>query len=119
MKGVHDALAAADTLAGHGVDAEVVDMRSLRPLDVATVAASVEKTNRLLVVEEGPRTGGWAGELIAAVTEDALEHIDDAWRLTTPDLPLPYSPTLEDVFLPSADAIVHSALTRAGIAPGR
>ena len=112
MKGVHDSLKAADILAGHGVDAEVVDMRTLRPLDVDTVAASVEKTSRILVVEEGPRTGGWAGEVLAAVTERSLGDLDDAWRLATADLPIPYSPPLEDAFLPGADAIVQSVLAR-------
>jgi pyruvate/2-oxoglutarate/acetoin dehydrogenase E1 component len=114
MKGVHDALAAAEQLAARGLEAEVIDLRTLRPLDVATVIASVERTNRLLVVEEGPSAGGWAGELLAAVAERALEHLDDAWRLTMPDLPLPYSPPLEDAFLPGVDAIVRSALERTG-----
>jgi pyruvate/2-oxoglutarate/acetoin dehydrogenase E1 component len=112
MKSVHDALRAAEILAGRGVDVEVVDLRTLRPLDVESVAASVEKTNRLLVVEEGPRTGGWAGEVLAAVTEESLGHLDDAWRLTTPDLPIPYSPSLEDAFLPGAEAIVQSVVKR-------
>jgi acetoin:2,6-dichlorophenolindophenol oxidoreductase subunit beta len=114
MKSVHDALKAGELLAGHGVDVEVIDLRTLRPLDVDTVAASVERTSRLLVVEEGPRTGGWAGEVLAAVTERSLGDLDDAWRLTTADLPIPYSPPLEDAFLPGADAIVQSVLARAG-----
>ncbi len=117
MKGVHDALKAAETLAEHGVDVEVIDLRSLRPLDLETLIVSVEKTNRLLVVEEGPRTGGWAGEVLAAVTEQALGSIDDAWRLTTPDLPIPYSPPLEDAFLPGGEAITRSVLARGGIGP--
>lgn len=116
MKGVHDALKAAETLTGHDVDVEVVDLRSLRPLDVATVSASVEKTSRLLVLEEGPRTGGWAGEVLAAVTEESLGHLDDAWRLTTADLPIPYSPPLEDAFLPGAETIVRTVLERFGAA---
>ena len=65
---------------------------------------SVEKTTRLVVVEEGPR-GGWAGELLAAVTEEALGDLDDAWRITTPDHPIPYSPPLEDAFFPGAERI--------------
>jgi pyruvate/2-oxoglutarate/acetoin dehydrogenase E1 component len=118
MRGVHDALTAADELSGQGVDAEVIDMRTLRPLDVPTVLASLQKTNRLLVVEEGPSTGGWAGELLAAVIEQALGDIDDAWRQTTADLPIPYSPTLEDAFFPGADAIVRSILGRLGAGLG-
>jgi pyruvate/2-oxoglutarate/acetoin dehydrogenase E1 component len=107
-KSVHDALAAAETLAGDGLELEVIDLRTLRPLDRDTVCASVKRTNRLLVVEEGPRTGGWSGEVLGDLAQDALEHLDDAWRLTTPDAPIPYSPTLEDAFLPSADHIVAS-----------
>jgi len=105
MKGVHDSLEAADTLERDGVSAEVIDLRTLRPLDVDTVVASVKKTNRIAVVEEGPRTGGWAGEVLASVTERALGHLDDGWRIATPDTPIPYSPALEDAFLPGADRI--------------
>lgn len=106
-KSVHDALAAAEELRGE-VDVEVIDLRTLRPLDHDAVRASVQRTNRLMVVEEGPRTGGWSGEVLGELTETALEHLDDAWRLTTPDGPTPYSPTLEDAFLPTAEPIVAS-----------
>ncbi|HEY7206854.1 MAG TPA: transketolase C-terminal domain-containing protein [Gaiellaceae bacterium] len=112
MKGVHDCLAAADQLAGKGVDAEVVDLRTIRPVDVETVLASVVKTNRVAVVEEGPLTGGWAGEVLALVTEHGLGDLDDAWRITTPNTPIPYSPPLEDAFLPEADRIVREVLSR-------
>jgi pyruvate/2-oxoglutarate/acetoin dehydrogenase E1 component len=115
MKSVQDCLDAAGRLATEdGIEAEVVDLRTLRPLDGATVLESVAKTNRIAVVEEGPRTGGWAGEVLAQVTEHGLHDLDDAWRLTTPDQPIPYSPTLEDDFLPSADAIVASVRERLG-----
>ena len=105
MKGVHDSLGAADALERDGVSAEVIDLRTLRPLDVDTVVASVQKTNRIAVVEEGPQTGGWAGEVLASVTERALGHLDDGWRIATPDTPIPYSPPLEDAFLPGTDRI--------------
>jgi pyruvate/2-oxoglutarate/acetoin dehydrogenase E1 component len=105
MKSVHDALEAADALERDGVSAEVIDLRTLRPIDRETIVASVRKTNRLAVVEEGPLTGGWAGEVLACVTEDALGHLDDAWRIATPNTPIPYSPPLEDAFLPGADRI--------------
>jgi pyruvate/2-oxoglutarate/acetoin dehydrogenase E1 component len=114
-KGVPDALAAADELAGVGVDAEVVDLRTLRPLDVATVLESVARTNRLLAVEEGPRTGGWAAGLLGAVAEEGLHDLDDAWILATGETPIPYSPTLEDAFIPDAGAIVAAVRSRLGV----
>jgi len=112
MKGVHDSLAAADLLAEQGVSAEVIDLRTLRPLDVDTVLRSVEKTNRLAVVEEGPLTGGWAGEVLALVTEQGLGDLDDAWRITTPNSPVPYSPPLEDAHLPGPERIAAEVLAR-------
>jgi pyruvate/2-oxoglutarate/acetoin dehydrogenase E1 component len=112
MKGVTDALAAADELAADGIDVEVIDLRTLRPLDFETVLTSVSRTNRLLVVEEGPRTGGWAGEVLAEIAERALDQLDDAWRLTCPDTPIPYSPPLEDAYLPTTAAIAASVRAR-------
>ena len=112
MKGVHDAVAAADALAGDGISAEVVDLRTLRPLDRETLVASVEKTSRLVVVEEGPITGGWAGEVLAVVVEDALGSLDDAWRIATADGPIPYSPPLEDAFLPGPERIADEIRMR-------
>ena len=115
-KGVRDALAAAEQLAADGVDAEVVDLRTLRPLDLATVVESIEKTNRLLAVEEGPRTGGWATGVLGAVAEAALHDLDDAWIIATDETPIPYSPTLEDAFMPSTDSIVAEVRARLGAA---
>src|SRR5437762_7470358 len=105
MKGVHDALEAADALERDRISVEVIDLRTLRPFDADTVLASVRKTNRLVAVEEGPLTGGWAGEVLAFVVEQALGHLDDAWRIATPNTPIPYSPPLEDAFLPGAERI--------------
>jgi acetoin:2,6-dichlorophenolindophenol oxidoreductase subunit beta len=107
MKGVDDSLEAAEMLAAEGVSAEVIDLQTLRPLDVETIMRSLAKTNRLAVVEEGPRTGGWAGEVLALALEHGLGDIDDAWRITTPDSPVPYSPPLEDAFLPGPARIVE------------
>ena len=109
MMGVHDALKAADTLDLH---VEIIDLRTIRPLDVETIKASVAKTNRLMVVEEGPSTGGWSNGVLAQIAEHAIEDLDDAWRLTTDDAPIPYSPSLEDAFLPGADAIAASITER-------
>jgi pyruvate/2-oxoglutarate/acetoin dehydrogenase E1 component len=116
MKGVPDALAAADGLADAGVQAEVIDMRSLRPLDIETVLESVGRTSRLLVVEEGPQSGGWAAGLLGAVAAVGLDELDDAWLLTTPDSPIPFSPPLEDSFLPGPERIEASVLERLQVA---
>ncbi|HEX3055401.1 MAG TPA: alpha-ketoacid dehydrogenase subunit beta [Gaiellaceae bacterium] len=112
MKSVHDALEAAETLEQERISVEVIDLRTLRPIDIDTVLASVRKTNRIVVVEEGPLTGGWAGEVLACVTEQALGHLDDAWRIATPNTPIPYSPPLEDAFLPGPDRIVADIRAR-------
>jgi acetoin:2,6-dichlorophenolindophenol oxidoreductase subunit beta len=112
MKGVHDCLEAAAQLADNGVEVEVVDLETLRPLDAGLVLESLSKTNRLAVVEEGPLTGGWGAEILALAAEHGLGDIDDVWRLATPDHPIPYSPALEDAFLPGAEAIVTSVIER-------
>jgi acetoin:2,6-dichlorophenolindophenol oxidoreductase subunit beta len=101
MERVHDCLSAAEELAGEGVHCTVIDLRTLRPMDLGPVLESVSETNRLVVVEEGPRTGGWSAEVLARVTEEALGELDLAIRMTTPDHPIPYSPPLEDAFFGS------------------
>ncbi len=112
MNGVHESLKAAEQLAADGIEAEVIDLRTLRPLDIPTVLESVVKTSRIVVVEEGPLTGGWAGEVLARVTEEALGDLDDAWRIATAESPIPYSPPLEDAFLPSAERIAGEVRAR-------
>jgi pyruvate/2-oxoglutarate/acetoin dehydrogenase E1 component len=112
MRGVHDCLAAAELLAPAGIEAEVIDLRTIRPLDRATILTSLAKTNRLVVVEEGPRTGGWAGEVLAVAVEEALGDVDDVWRIATADHPIPYSPPLEDAFFADAAAIAASVTER-------
>jgi pyruvate/2-oxoglutarate/acetoin dehydrogenase E1 component len=112
MKGVHDAVAAADALQRDGVDAEVVDLRSLRPLDVETVLRSVERTNRIVCVEEGPRTGGWAAGLLGEIAATALDLLDDVAVVCSPDEPVPFSPSLEDAWLPGPDKIVAAVRSR-------
>ena len=114
-KGVPDALAAAETLAADGASAEVIDLRTLRPLDLDTVLESVARTNRLLAVEEGPRTGGWAAGLLGMVAERGLHDLDDAWIIATDETPIPYSPTLEDAYIPNTEAILESVRQRAGV----
>ena len=112
-KGVPDSLAAAEQLARDGIDAEVIDLRTLRPLDLETVLRSVEKTNRLVAVEEGPRLGGWAANLVGTVAAEALHDLDDAWVIATGETPIPYSPPLEDAFMPTAGSIAAAVRERA------
>jgi pyruvate/2-oxoglutarate/acetoin dehydrogenase E1 component len=114
LRGVRDALDAAEQLAGEGIDAEVVDIRSLRPLDHETVLESVAKTNRILLVEEGTRVGGWAGNLLGILAAEGLHELDDAWILATADTPAPYSPTLEDAWLPGGAEIAAAVRERVG-----
>ena len=84
------------------------------PARLDTILASLEKTNRLVVVEEGPLTGGWAGEVSLSSTEQGLGDLDDAWRIATPDSPIPYSPPLEDAHLPGAERIAAEITDRLG-----
>jgi pyruvate/2-oxoglutarate/acetoin dehydrogenase E1 component len=114
LRGVRDSLDAAEQLAADGVDAEVVDIRSLRPLDHETVLESVAKTNRVMLVEEGPRVGGWAGNLLGILAAEGLHDLDDAWILTTGETPAPYSPTLEDAWLPGPAEIAAAVRERLG-----
>lgn len=114
-KNVSDALSAAEELAPDGLNAEVIDLRCLRPLDLDTVLESLSRTQRLLAVEEGPRTGGWATGLLGAITERGLHDLDDAWIIATAETPVPYSPTLEDAFMPDTAAIVAEVRERLGV----
>jgi acetoin:2,6-dichlorophenolindophenol oxidoreductase subunit beta len=116
LRGVRDSLEAAEELAGDGIDAEVVDIRSLRPLDHETVLASVARTNRVMLVEEGTRVGGWAGNLLGIVAAEGLHDLDDAWIVATDDTPAPYSPTLEDAWLPAGAEIAAAVRERLGVA---
>src|SRR2546426_503352 len=93
-----------------GVAAEVLDLRTLLPLDDAAIVRSVKKTNKVLIVHEDTRTGGVAGEITARINEQAFEWLDGPiMRVTAHDVPLPYAPTLEDFVLPQTDDIVKAA----------
>jgi 2-oxoisovalerate dehydrogenase E1 component beta subunit len=108
--GVWIALEAADKLAEEGASVEVVDLRTLVPLDRETVCASVKKTSKALLLHEDTRTGGMAGELAATITESVFEYLDGPIvRVTAPDTPVPYSPPLEDAFLPNAEKVIEKA----------
>lgn len=102
---------AADELAEQGISAEVIDLRSLVPLDTRTVIESVVKTSRLVTVEENPRLCGWGAEVVSIVAEECIWHIDGPLtRITTPHVPLPSSDTLEDEVLPSVQRIVDGCI---------
>jgi pyruvate dehydrogenase E1 component beta subunit len=106
----HHALAAAEVLAGEGIDAEVVDLRSVRPLDTETILASVRKTNRLVTVEEGWATCGIGAEIAARVMEQAFDHLDaPVARVSGKDVPMPYAANLEKLALPTTAEIVAAA----------
>jgi 2-oxoisovalerate dehydrogenase E1 component beta subunit len=107
---LHHALEAAETLAAEGVDAEVVDLRTLRPLDEETVLASARKTGKVLIVHEDNLTGGLGGEIAALISQHAFEYLDaPVTRLAGPDAPaMPYAATLEDAFMPSPASIANA-----------
>jgi pyruvate/2-oxoglutarate/acetoin dehydrogenase E1 component len=112
---VHASLEAAEILAREGVEVEVVDLRTLVPLDRETVLESVRRTSKLLVVHEDTRTGGIAGEIAALVMESAFEELDGPIRRVTGlDTPMPFSPPLEEYFLPNAERIATAARELAG-----
>jgi pyruvate/2-oxoglutarate/acetoin dehydrogenase E1 component len=107
---LHTSLEAAEALAKEGIEAEVLDLRTLLPLDKDTILDSVKKTNKLLVVHEDTRTGGVAGEIAAVVCEGAFEELDGpVMRVTSLDTPVPYSPPLEEYFLPNAEKVAAAA----------
>jgi pyruvate dehydrogenase E1 component beta subunit len=100
------ALGAAEQLAGRGIDAEVIDVRSLVPLDTTTILGSVSRTGRLFTVEENPRLLGWGAEIASIVAEECFWDLDGpVHRITTPHIPLPSADSLEDMVIPSADAV--------------
>src|ERR1700722_5632148 len=107
---VHTAMEASVQLAKEGIEAEVIDLRTLLPLDKDTILTSVKKTNKLLIVHEDTRTGGIAGEIAAIVCENAFEDLDGPIeRVTALDTPVPYSPPLEEYFLPNAKKVFDVA----------
>ncbi len=104
---VHESERAAELLAEQGIEIEILDLRTLLPLDEDAIIESVKRTNRVLVVHEDTRTGGIAGEIAARVSEKAFEWLDaPILRVTAIDTPVPYAPPLEDYFLPQVDDIV-------------
>ena len=106
---VWKALEAAEIVAAEGISVEVIDLRTLAPMDDEAIFRTVKKTNRLLIVHEDTRTGGMAGEITARVNETCFEWLDaPVLRVTAADIPLPYAPALEDYVLPQTADIVRA-----------
>jgi pyruvate/2-oxoglutarate/acetoin dehydrogenase E1 component len=93
----------------------VVDLRSLRPFDLETILASVSRTNRVVIVEEGPELTGWGSTLAGVVSQTALEELDDLLVISTPSIPVPYSPPLEDAFMRDGAHIAAAIRERLGV----
>ena len=109
---VGQALSAAEQLATEGIDAEVIDLRTIRPLDQETILNSVKKTNRLISVEEGWPFAGIGSEICTLVCENAFDYLDaQPIRIAAEDVPLPYAANLEKLALPSIEKIIHAAKT--------
>jgi pyruvate dehydrogenase E1 component beta subunit len=107
---VERALRAAETLAGEGIEAEVIDLRTIRPLDVPTLVASVKKTNRVVTIEEGWPQFGIGAEIAILMMEHAFDHLDaPVVRVTGKDVPMPYAANLERLALPQTDDVVQAA----------
>ena len=107
---MHTALEASDALAKEGIEAEVIDLHTLLPLDEETILNLVKKTNKCLVVHEDTKTGGIAGEIAAILFEKAFQDLDGPLvRVTSLDTPVPYAPTLEEYFLPNAKKVCSAA----------
>ena len=107
---VHTALEAAEALAKDGIELEVLDLRTLLPLDREAIAETVKKTNRAIILHEDVRTGGIAGEVAAIINEEAFDFLDaPIVRITSQDSPVPFSPPLEEWFLPNVGDVVREA----------
>jgi 2-oxoisovalerate dehydrogenase E1 component beta subunit len=107
---VHAAREAADLLEKEGISVEIVDLRTLAPLDEATILESVRKTSKVIVLHEATLTGGLGGEIAARITEKAFECLDGpVLRMGAPDTPVPFSPPLEEAFLPNVSGIAEKA----------
>jgi 2-oxoisovalerate dehydrogenase E1 component beta subunit len=105
---VHVAAEVADRMEKEGLSLEIIDLRTLTPLDEETILASVRKTSKAIVLHEATLTGGFGGEVSARIAEKAFEYLDGpVLRLAAPDTPVPYSPPLEEAFLPNADKLIE------------
>jgi len=106
---VHNALKAAEELAKEGIEVEVVDPRTLLPLDKKAIVESVKKTHRVVVVSEDCKTAGVTAEIAAMITEEAFDYLDAPMkRVAEPDTPIPFSPPLENYVLPGEETIIKA-----------
>jgi pyruvate dehydrogenase E1 component beta subunit len=104
---VHEAMSASEKLKDLGIDAEVIDARSIQPFDTETVIKSIKKTHRGLVIHEAVKFGGIGGEIVAQIQEEAFDYLDaPIMRVGAPFSPVPFSPALEKIYIPNADSIV-------------
>jgi pyruvate/2-oxoglutarate/acetoin dehydrogenase E1 component len=104
---VHTAAEAAETLAGEGVETEVLDLRTVIPWDRERVLESVRRCSKVLVLHEDTRTGGFGAEIAATIAEEAFEDLDaPVRRIAAPDTPVPFSPVLEKAYIPQVDDVV-------------
>ncbi len=114
----NEALDAAEKVAADGIDVEVIDPRTLQPLDTATIVESVRKTNRVIVVHEAVRFGGLGAEVAAQIQEEAFDYLDaPVARIAAPFSPVPFTPTLESIYLPSTASIeagIRAIIARPG-----
>ncbi|HYK90778.1 MAG TPA: alpha-ketoacid dehydrogenase subunit beta [Acidobacteriota bacterium] len=107
---VYIALEAAEELQKEGIDLEVIDLRTLLPMDKETILESVKRNNKVFILHEDTRTGGIAGEITAIICEEVFEYLDGpVLRITAPDTPVPYSPPLEEFFLPKVSDVLNTA----------
>jgi pyruvate/2-oxoglutarate/acetoin dehydrogenase E1 component len=117
---LYTALKAAQDLSQEGIDAEVIDLRTLRPLDMKTIEASVRKTRRVLIVDEGWRSGGLSAEVSARIAESLFYELDaPVSRVCTAEVPIPYPKHLEDAALPQPGALAAAARSLVGRAVAR
>jgi pyruvate dehydrogenase E1 component beta subunit len=107
---VIEALAAATKLEEQGITADVIDPRTIQPLDLTTILQSVKKTGRLIIASDDVKCGGIGSEIAARVVEEAFDTLDaPILRVASPDMPIPFSPTLEQAYMPNAQKIIEAA----------
>ena len=112
---VHESMAAASALEGEGLSVEVIDPRTIQPLDAETIVGSVKRTGRLVIAEDDAKTGGVGAEIAATVIEKAFDYLDaPIMRVAAPDIPIPFSPSLEKEYMPSKDKIIQTIASLLG-----